>query len=181
MSCLWNGEHHFREFCTVRGLASGHLVWKVPFRRQWGIRRMYVSLFFVSITVHIKSVNVLYFHWCLGINYFDLDYGTTLHFATIGSDNGHQGIITAAPFLNQPEVLVDYSYRGAHATAVVGQQLVKAYYNNVPSKSYYLGCSAGGRQGVQFALKYPDFFDGILAGSPAIDWNHFYGWSGMLT
>lgn len=43
-----------------------------------------------------------------------------------------------------------------------------------------MGCSTGGRQGVQSALKFPHDFDGILAGAPAADLNHLLGWTGMI-
>ena len=59
--------------------------------------------------------------------------------------------------------------------------IVEAYYGKAPSRSYYLGCSAGGRQGMQSALRYPDDFDGIVAGAPAVDWNHFAGAGGITT
>jgi len=64
--------------------------------------------------------------------------------------------------------------------AVLGKKIVDAYYKQKASKSYYLGCSTGGRQGIQSALRFPDDFDGIVAGSPATDWQHLMGWSGML-
>lgn len=109
-----------------------------------------------------------------GIDYPNLDYGTSLHFATIGSDGGHDGF-TALPLLHHPEVLNDFSYRSIHAALVTGKLVVEAYYSKTPARSYYLGCSAGGRQGYQSALLYPEDFDGIVAGAPAVDWNRFAG------
>ncbi|KIJ49733.1 hypothetical protein M422DRAFT_74475 [Sphaerobolus stellatus SS14] len=114
------------------------------------------------------------------IDYIDLDYGTSLHFATIGSDNGHDGDNGVA-FLNQPEVINDFAWRALHVEAVIGKQIVQTYYNTKPQKSYYLGCSTGGRQGIQSAARFPDDFDGIVAGAPAIDFNHLEGWSAMLS
>ncbi|KAJ6624184.1 tannase and feruloyl esterase [Mycena sp. CBHHK59/15] len=114
------------------------------------------------------------------VNYVDLDYGTSLHFATIGSDNGHDnanGIV----FLNHPEVINDFAWRAIHVEAVIGKQIVDAYYGTPPAKSYFLGCSTGGRQGTQSALKFPEDFDGIVGGSPATDWNHLLGWENMIT
>ncbi|KAG6864763.1 hypothetical protein C0991_007289 [Blastosporella zonata] len=115
------------------------------------------------------------------IDYSNLDYGTSLHFASIASDNGHDGTdIDGTKFLNHPEVLNDFAFRAVHVEAVIGKQLVKSYYGRIHHKSYYLGCSTGGRQGTQAALKFPDDFDGIVAGSPATDWNHLQGWTAML-
>ncbi|KAJ7690845.1 tannase and feruloyl esterase [Mycena rosella] len=116
------------------------------------------------------------------IDYNDLDYGTSLHFAAIGSDNGHDGTSgSGLPFLNHPEVINDFAFRAIHLEAVIGKQIVEAYYGTPATKSYYLGCSAGGRQGTQAALKFPEDFDGIVAGAPATDFNHAIGWAGMLT
>jgi feruloyl esterase len=49
------------------------------------------------------------------------------------------------------------------------------YYSASPHHSYYNGCSAGGRQGISVASRYPDTFDGVLIGSPALDWNRYLG------
>ncbi|KAF7340540.1 Carboxylic ester hydrolase [Mycena sanguinolenta] len=114
-----------------------------------------------------------------GIEYADLDYTTSLHFAAIASDNGHDGE-SGLPFLNQPEIINDFAFRAIHAEAVVGKQLVQAYYGHSASKSYFSGCSTGGRQATQAALRFPADFDGILAGAPATDFNHLGGWIGIL-
>jgi hypothetical protein len=115
-----------------------------------------------------------------GIGYADIDYGASLHFATIGGDNGHDGM-TGVPFLNHPEVINDFAHRSVHVETVIGKQIVEAYYKTAPSKSYFMGCSTGGRQAVQSALRYPGDFDGIVGGCPAVNWNYLVGWSGLLT
>ncbi|KAJ7159984.1 tannase and feruloyl esterase [Mycena crocata] len=114
------------------------------------------------------------------IPYDELDYGSSLHFATVASNSGHDGD-SALPFFHNPEVLNDFSFRSVHVEAVVGKQIVEAYYGRPHSKSYYLGCSSGGRQGTQAALKFPEDFDGIIAGAPATDFNHLVHWTGMLS
>ncbi|PPQ72872.1 hypothetical protein CVT24_001546 [Panaeolus cyanescens] len=114
------------------------------------------------------------------IDYSNIDYGSSLHFATIGTDNGHDGN-SGSVFLNHPEVINDFAFRAIHVSAVLGKQLAQFYYKSKTQKSYYLGCSTGGRQGVQSALRFPDDFDGIVGGAPATDWNHLMGWSGMLS
>ncbi|KAK7046620.1 carboxylic ester hydrolase [Favolaschia claudopus] len=113
------------------------------------------------------------------IDYDDLDYGSSLHFASIGTNNGHDGQ-SGMPFLGHPEVINDFAFRAVHVEAVVGKQIVDAYYGRPHSKSYYLGCSTGGRQGTQAALKFPDDFDGIVAGAPATDFNHLVHWINMI-
>lgn len=117
--------------------------------------------------------------WFTGIAYPSLNYGASMHFATVGSDNGHDGQ-GGLPFFNHPEVINDFAYRAIHVQTVVGKQIAEAYYGRPAAKSYYIGCSTGGRQGHQAALKYPEDFDGIIAGAPASDFNHLLGWSAML-
>lgn len=59
---------------------------------------------------------------------------------------------------------------------LAGKQLTKLFYNRDYDKSYFLGCSLGGRQGIDSADKFPDDFDGIMAGSPALDFNNLISW-----
>ncbi|KAH8893014.1 tannase and feruloyl esterase [Thozetella sp. PMI_491] len=110
------------------------------------------------------------------IQYEDLAYTVGLGFATVGANNGHNGTSGAA-FYNSPEVVEDFAYRSLHTNVVVGKQISAAFYREVHKKSYYLGCSTGGRQGFKSAQSFPDDFDGIVAGAPAIDFNNLNSWS----
>ena len=67
----------------------------------------------------------------------------------------------------------DFAYRSEHLMAVLGKQLVEAFYGQQPVYSYWNGCSTGGRQGLRMAQDYPDDYDGVLAGAPAIHWDRF--------
>ncbi|KAJ7848054.1 tannase and feruloyl esterase [Mycena olivaceomarginata] len=96
-----------------------------------------------------------------------LDYTTSLHFASVGTDNGHDGGSGGDPgdahqFLNNPEVINDFAFRAVHVGAEIGKQIVE-------------------KQGTQAALKFPDDFDGIVGGAPATDFNHAIGASGMIS
>ncbi|KAJ7804843.1 tannase and feruloyl esterase [Mycena olivaceomarginata] len=113
------------------------------------------------------------------IYYRELDYGSALHFATVGTNNGHNGN-TGRPFFGNSEVLNDFTFRSIHVAAVVGKEIVAAYYGRPHAKAYYSGCSTGGRQGTMSALKYPEDFDGIVAGAPATNSNGLLHWAGML-
>lgn len=62
---------------------------------------------------------------------------------------------------------IDYGYRAVHVVAVAAKAILAAYYGRPPAKSYWMGCSAGGREGLMEAQRYPRDFDGILAGAPA--------------
>ena len=63
--------------------------------------------------------------------------------------------------------------------ALLGNQIASVYYGASPHHSYYNGCSAGGRQGISVASRHPDAFDGVLIGSPALDWNRLLGAVGV--
>ncbi len=85
------------------------------------------------------------------------------------TDTGHQG--SSASFaLGHPEKLADFGYRAAHEMAVAAKKIVTAYYGRAPRLSYWSGCSAGGRQGLMEAQRFPEDFDGIIAGAPGLNW-----------
>ena len=67
-------------------------------------------------------------------------------------------------------------YESLHTGVLVGKQLTKLFYKKAHEKSYYLGCSLGGRQGIKSAEMFPSDFDGIVAGSPALDFNNLASW-----
>ncbi|XPS72599.1 Feruloyl esterase [Ascochyta lentis] len=91
------------------------------------------------------------------IQYEDLEYTTSLGFAAVGTNNGHDGS-TGISFLNNADVIEDFAYRALH-TGVV------------------LGCSTGGRQGWKSVQSFPDDFDGVVAGAPAFSFNNLTSWS----
>lgn len=82
-------------------------------------------------------------------------------YATAATDTGHTSFA-----LGHPEKIVDFAYRAVHETAVSAKTLVAAYYERGPRLSYWEGCSTGGHQGLMSAQRYPDDFDGIIAGAP---------------
>jgi len=79
----------------------------------------------------------------------------------------------AAPGTPNVAAQVDFAWRSEHLMAVIGKQLVRAFYGAPPSYSYWNGCSTGGRQGLRMAQDFPADYDGILAGAPAIHWDRF--------
>lgn len=82
--------------------------------------------------------------------------------------------------LNQPERIIDFGHRANHVTAVAAKALIEAYYGRHPSRSYFQGCSGGGREALMAAQRYPDDFDGIVAGAPGASWTRLmttFAWS----
>jgi len=91
-------------------------------------------------------------------------------YATVGTDTGHQGSITKADWaLNNPERQENFGHLAVHRTAEVAKSIIRSYYGSTETRSYFSGCSNGGRQALMEAQRYPADFDGIVAGAPAAD------------
>jgi feruloyl esterase len=93
-------------------------------------------------------------------------------FAVTRTNTGHDG--RAEPlgsFAVNPQKLYDYAFRSLHVTAETAKRLARAYYGAAPQRSYYYGCSTGGRQGLILAQRFPNDFDGIVAGAPVLDFS----------
>ena len=87
-------------------------------------------------------------------------------YASASTDTGHSG--GSGSFgLGRPEKITDFAFRAVHETAVKAKTLIAAFYGRGPRLSYWEGCSTGGRQGLMSAQRYPEDFDGIIAGAPA--------------
>ncbi|KAF0323579.1 putative feruloyl esterase [Colletotrichum sp. SAR11_59] len=110
------------------------------------------------------------------IQYYDVEYGASLGVATIATNNGHQGY-TGAPFLHNLDVIQDFAYRSVEKGVSIGKQVAQEFYDKSHTKSYYLGCSTGGRQGLKAVQSFPDLFDGVVVGAPAIAWNNLTSWA----
>jgi feruloyl esterase len=97
-----------------------------------------------------------------------------LGYATAGTDTGHQeqggnwGI-------GHPEKMIDFAYRSTHEMTQRAKDILKAYYDQNPRYSYFKGCSTGGRMAVMEAQRYPEDYDGIIAGSLAN--RHIHMWT----
>ena len=87
-------------------------------------------------------------------------------YAAASTDTGHTGP-PANTFVND-DVLVDYAYRSIHETTAAAKKIVDGFYGSAPKFSYFSGCSTGGRQALHEAQRYPDDFDGIVAGAPGL-------------
>jgi feruloyl esterase len=122
-----------------------------------------------------------------GLSQFPLasPQGLQKGYAVATTDMGHPSTspfygnwaLTAPGVPNTP-ALIDFYYRATHQTTLVGKQFVEAYYNHYNkghrriSRSYYQGCSTGGRQGLLEAERYPEDFDGLIAGDPVANLSH---------
>ena len=96
-------------------------------------------------------------------------------YATASTDTGHTGG-SGSFALGHPEKVIDFAFRAVHETAVRAKTLIAAYYGRGPRLSYWEGCSTGGRQGLMSAQRYPEDFDGIIAGAPANNQIYLCAW-----
>jgi feruloyl esterase len=91
-------------------------------------------------------------------------------FAFTQTNTGHDA--EAEPlgtFAVTPQKLLDYAFRAVHVTAVTAKSMTARYYGSAAKKSYFVGCSTGGRQALIAAQRFPDDFDGILSMAPVLD------------
>ncbi len=99
-------------------------------------------------------------------------------YAVASTDTGHVRPGTsgfdASWAIDRPDLVEDFGHRAIHVTAEHGKAIVAAFYDRGPDHSYFVGCSKGGQQALMEAQRYPDDFDGIIAGNPANDWTRFY-------
>ena len=90
-------------------------------------------------------------------------------YAATAADTGHTGGESAWA-KGHPEKVADFGYRGIHEMTRAAKAVVQAFYAKAAKRSYFAGCSDGGREALMEAQRYPEDYDGILAGAPANYW-----------
>jgi feruloyl esterase len=104
--------------------------------------------------------------WGGAISYDALGDALKRGYATASTDDGHRG--GGAEFVvGHAEKLIDFAYRAEHEMTVRAKALIKGFYEREARLSYWSGCSGGGREGLLQAVRYPNEFDGVIAGDPA--------------
>ena len=88
-------------------------------------------------------------------------------FAVAFNNGGHHatGIGDGTWALGDPELRAQFADKATHGVAIVSKALIASFYGRPPDKSYFAGCSGGGREALMEAQHYPKDFDGIVAGS----------------
>ena len=113
--------------------------------------------------------------WAGTISYPAMAQALARGYATTSTDTGHS--TPGGSFaLGHPDKLTDYAYRSEHEMTVRAKAVINAFYGNAPARSYFNGCSTGGRQALTEAWRYPDDFDGIIAGAAANPKTHLDTW-----
>jgi tannase/feruloyl esterase len=111
-----------------------------------------------------------------------MNYGLRRSYAVSTMDSGHWGnaLFDGRWAYNNRVAEVDWAYRAVSETARVTKTMIKAFYGSAQDKSYFAGCSTGGRMANMEAWKFPDDFDGIISGAPALDYTGlvatFFAW-----
>jgi feruloyl esterase len=97
-------------------------------------------------------------------NYNDMSRRIGEGFATVTTDSGHKA--SQAHWMMEAKARVDYEHRAVHLTAEAAKALVARFYGRPANRSYFLGCSGGGRQALKEMQDYPADYDGVIAGAP---------------
>lgn len=89
-------------------------------------------------------------------------------FAVISHDSGHKGAGFDESFLADQRAALDFAETSVKTVAVLGKEITQLYYGRPADHSYMTGCSTGGREGMLASQRYPELFDGIIVGAPAM-------------
>lgn len=117
-----------------------------------------------------------------GINWLEMAPGPHYGMASMSTDTGHSSnVIDMTWALNNPETKTDFGYRAMGGSVELAKKLITTYYGKNITRSYYNGCSSGGRQGLKQIQIAPDTFDGIVVGAPAWYSSHINPWVTQLS
>jgi len=106
--------------------------------------------------------------WAGSISYAAMAEALRRGYATSSTDTGHTGP-SASFAMGHPEKVIDFGWRSEHEMTVKAKAVINAFYGSSPKYSYFTGCSGGGRQGLMEAQRFPQDYDGIVAGAPAVN------------
>lgn len=156
-------------FCRVAGMVAPEVQFELWMPEQWNRKLLAVGNGGLAGTIPVAPMLV------------PLRRG----YATSATDTGHQGANTndGTWALGHYERVVDFADRGVHVTAQADKVILRAFYGGAPAHSYFNGCSQGGHEALVEAQRYPEDFDGIIAGDPANNWTRHYAgghlWTGV--
>ncbi len=148
------------ELCDIRGVIWPEAGFAIKLPTVWNERFQMVGNGGTAGTISLGAV----------------DNAVRQGFASASSDTGHDAAkeplasfayeTPANP--NGHRKFLDFAYLSVHETAALAKQVIAAYYGMAPRYSYWVGCSTGGRQGLQEAQRYPEDFDGLVIGAPGL-------------
>jgi feruloyl esterase len=111
-----------------------------------------------------------------GFFFSELADGINRGFATANTDMGTAPAAgtNGDVLVGHPEKWKDFGWRSTHLMTTFAQAVINAFYGNPASRSYFAGCSTGGQQALMEAQRFPNDYDGILAGAPAFNRTHLH-------
>src|SRR5215470_18928290 len=99
-----------------------------------------------------------------------------LGYAVVSQDSGHDNQINndlnrngTVTFGFDPQARLDFGYNSYDQVTQLAKALIERYYGRSPERSYYVGCSEGGREAMMMSQRFPSYFDGILACAPGFN------------
>ncbi len=100
----------------------------------------------------------------------------SLGYAVVSQDSGHDNAVNNDPARNgtvtfgfDPQARVDFGYNSYDQVARTAKAIIQTYYGRAPQRSYFVGCSEGGREGMVVSQRFPQHFDGVLACAPGLN------------
>jgi feruloyl esterase len=89
-------------------------------------------------------------------------------YATAQTNGGHEAkvVFDTSWAKDNPVAMTDFSHRAVHVMTLTAKRVVEQYYGKAARRSYFQGCSTGGRMGMMETQRYPDDYDGVIAGAP---------------
>jgi feruloyl esterase len=93
-------------------------------------------------------------------------------FAVVTTDSGHKGNVFDGSFFRDQQASLDFYYVAIGRVARLAKEMIASYYGRAAQHSYFDGCSTGGREAMIMSQRYPEYFDGIVSGDPAIRTGH---------
>lgn len=137
-----------RPFCRVEGRIEGNIGFEIWLPQDWNGRMLGAG---------VGGPAGLF-------NYADMAARLGQGFATVTTDAGHKA--ANVRWMREPKARTDYAHRATHLTAAAAKAVIGRFYGREPDRSYFLGCSGGGRQGLKQMQNYPADYDGIISGAP---------------
>lgn len=148
------------EYCKVTGSVRGTINFQVHLPTGWNRKLLYAGgggwNGAIAQTTHSPSV-------------------AKAGYVTVASDGGRQGSnLDASSFLNNPQGQQDFGYLSIHTVLQVARQIVERRYGALPQRSYFEGCSNGGREALVQATRFPHDYDGIVVRAPAYTFTELF-------
>jgi hypothetical protein len=159
-AALVAAKSNLPEHCDVRGTIWPEAGFAIKMPTDWNDRFEMVGNGGTAGTISLGAV----------------DGAVRNGFAAASTDTGHDAakeVLATFAWVsptnpNGHRKFLDFAYLAVHETAVLAKQVIAVYYGAAAKYSYWVGCSTGGRQGLQEAQRYPEDFDGLVVGAPGL-------------